>query len=193
MSAAFDGDRTNAAAGDQFPRRTRRPLTRGSRAEPYKHEVLRRIRRFRPTIPPEQYAALSDDQKEGVEFGSLTLASLSINPSNLGWVIEQIKNGIQPLSGLHFLGLGNNQVGDEGVELLIESGILDSLKNVSLMNNGIKLAGVKLLSDATRIKSLKVLNLNNNEVGDEGVQAIAAAPQFKTLSSWIAGWVRRGR
>jgi uncharacterized protein (TIGR02996 family) len=76
------------------------------------------------------------------------------------------------LPKLQHLRLRNSDVGDEGVRILIASGLLKRLKTLDLMGGCVTDAGAQLLAECPDLLHLEALNLTGNLIGPTGLAAL---------------------
>jgi uncharacterized protein (TIGR02996 family) len=77
------------------------------------------------------------------------------------------------LTSLKHLHLHASSMGDDGVEELVESGLLERLETLDLRFGRVTDAGVNLLLDSPHIHHLRYLVLDDNQISDEGVALLA--------------------
>jgi uncharacterized protein (TIGR02996 family) len=77
------------------------------------------------------------------------------------------------LTSLKHLHLHASSMGDDGIEELVESGLLERLETLDLRFGRVTDAGVDLLLDSPHIHNLQYLSLDDNQIGDEGVALLA--------------------
>lgn len=77
----------------------------------------------------------------------------------------------------------NEEIGDEGIDELIEAPFASTLRILVLDNTRITTAAAKKLSQQNIFKELKELDLSNNWIGDEGIYALSQAPFAENLES----------
>lgn len=85
------------------------------------------------------------------------------------------------LSQLTELDLGLNNLGDEGIQILIDSPHLTQLTNLDLGSNGISAAGIRSLSTWPVHRQLLFLYLAGNQIGDDGARELLAWPGLTDL------------
>jgi hypothetical protein len=106
------------------------------------------------------------------ELAGLRALDVSCNPLRAGGV--RALAGWQ-MPGLQALRAERAQLGDEGLQALLEAGWWGGLQEVELSMNGVSARGVGALSARGLGAKLTRLNLSGNPLGDEGVEALAAA------------------
>ena len=78
------------------------------------------------------------------------------------------------LPSLRHLTLRNSDIGDEGLGILIDSGMLKRLKTLDLLGGCVTDAGARLLAACPDLRNLESLNLSENLIGPEGLAALRA-------------------
>ncbi|MFO0844052.1 MAG: TIGR02996 domain-containing protein [Gemmataceae bacterium] len=73
------------------------------------------------------------------------------------------------LGHLKHLHLHASSMGDEGIEELVESGLLERLETLDLRFGRVTDAGVNTLLDSPHVHHLEYLSLDDNQLSDEGV------------------------
>jgi uncharacterized protein (TIGR02996 family) len=76
--------------------------------------------------------------------------------------------------GLQHLQLRNSDIGDEGIQILIESGRLRRLRTLDLLGGCITDAGANLLAACPDLPNLEALNLSENMLTDAGIAVLRA-------------------
>jgi uncharacterized protein (TIGR02996 family) len=97
-------------------------------------------------------------------------------PAGLGALLER-----RP-PALHTLRLRDNDLLDEGAELLAGSPASDGLLDVDLSQNRLGAAGAQALGAATHLRALLVLRLEDSRLG-EAAAALAASPLGRRLAA----------
>src|SRR5262249_51329891 len=108
--------------------------------------------------------------------------------------------GCEHLANLRTLRLGQNSIGDEGVEAIGDSPWLANLETLVLHGNLIGNAGAVALATSRSLNQMQALDLSDNPIGDAGAEALAASigfPHLKRLDlaqrkEWTAAWALRG-
>jgi hypothetical protein len=85
-----------------------------------------------------------------------------------------------PLPRLRCLELGANDLGDEGVRVLLRAGWAAGLRSLSLAGNGVGAAGVRALAEAD-LPHLRELDLRRNAIDRDCALALAASPLLGRL------------
>jgi uncharacterized protein (TIGR02996 family) len=78
------------------------------------------------------------------------------------------------LTKLQHLQLRNSDLGDEGLRVLIEVGLLKRLRTLDLLGGCITDAGVEALADCSDLRNLEALNLSRNMLTRKGIRALRA-------------------
>ena len=86
------------------------------------------------------------------------------------------------LSGIDYLHLGSNDLGDEGAKIVAESPLFAKVHTLNLECNGIGPEGAKALATSRTLTEVTSLSLVDNRVGDEGALAIAQSDNLKSLT-----------
>ena len=79
------------------------------------------------------------------------------------------------------LDLRQNDLGDEGMEVLVRSPLLQNLRELDLRNNQITREGVKILAGVTHFKKLEKLDLRANQLGKRWMDKLPATGHFPAL------------
>lgn len=95
------------------------------------------------------------------------------------------------MMNLTHLQLRLSDVGDAGVEEIIESGLLDRLKVLDLRHSCITDAGAVRLAECPQIKNLSVLDVSRNAIGGQGI-ALLEATGANVLTMFQHGEVPNG-
>ena len=80
------------------------------------------------------------------------------------------------LSRISELDLGDNDIGNGGIEVLLASGFLRNIRALELGHNRLDNAGAVSISRADTLPKLESLALSDNDVGAEGVAALSSSP-----------------
>ncbi|MBX2803730.1 MAG: hypothetical protein KTR31_38995 [Myxococcales bacterium] len=110
-------------------------------------------------------ARLGDLQLWGASLGSLGAEALAASTVLRPQVLE----------------LGDNGLGDQGVERLVASDLLSGVHTLSLWADDLGNDSARALAAAPSSASLRVLDLANNRITDEGAQALASSPWLQQL------------
>ena len=87
----------------------------------------------------------------------------------------------QPAS-LHTLGMSDNDLYDEGAELLAGSQASEPLIEVDLSQNGLGAAATRALGESAHLRGLLVLRLADNSISTSAAAALAASPLGERLA-----------
>lgn len=102
----------------------------------------------------------------------LDLHDMNLHVSDMPAVVEEVKKHPH----ITAINLSNNQIGDDGAEILSE---LKNLVKLNLSCNYITPGGAKHLS---KLKNLVELNVSSNEIGSEGAEAISNLKNLVVLN-----------
>jgi uncharacterized protein (TIGR02996 family) len=97
-------------------------------------------------------------------------------PVGLGALLERAP------AALHTLGLRDNDIHDEGADLLAGSPASDMLLEVDLSQNDLGPAAARALGEAKHLRDLLVLRLGDNRIGDSAAKALTASPLGRRLA-----------
>lgn len=87
-----------------------------------------------------------------------------------------------PLHSLQVLNLYNNQIGDEGANLIAQSEKLAGVNRLLVGNNGITQTGLEaLLGPESRIVGPTWIDISGSDMGDEGLHIILDRPNLEYL------------
>jgi len=117
--------------------------------------------------------------KKASFLGGLRLLDVSHNhfgPAGLGGLLERKSKS------LHTLGLRDNDLHDEGAELLAGSKASDPLLEVDLSQNGLGSAAAQALGESPHLRSLMVLRLEDNPINESAAATLAASPLGQRLA-----------
>ena len=89
-----------------------------------------------------------------------------------------------------WLDLGDNFLGDEGVEELAHCKLLANVQYLNLSKNGLTDKGLTLLSQSKYLTKLKRLHLKNNSIDGVGIVALFNSVTLENLSTFQIddGW-----
>jgi uncharacterized protein (TIGR02996 family) len=93
----------------------------------------------------------------------------------LGALLER-----QPPS-LHALGMRDNDLFDQGAEILAGSPASDTLLEVDLSLNGLGVAAARALGESAYLRQLLVLRLDDNFLGESAIATLSASPLGRRL------------
>ncbi len=86
-------------------------------------------------------------------------------------------------TSLKSLSLGSNRrLGDDAVRILVASGMLDGIKDLSLPACGLGPESARLLASCEGLSNLRALSLHSNALGSEGAVALASSPHLSNLN-----------
>jgi uncharacterized protein (TIGR02996 family) len=85
------------------------------------------------------------------------------------------------LAHLNALYLGDNDLTDDDLRVLLRSRHLGRVTELYLQSNHLTTAGIRRLASSRRLPRLRELNLGANHVGADGWQALAKAEQLQSL------------
>jgi uncharacterized protein (TIGR02996 family) len=107
---------------------------------------------------------------------SLDVGHNHFGPAGLGALLARRS------PSLHTLRVADNDLHDEGAELLAGSPASDPLLEVDLSWNGLRAAGAEALAESRHLRSLVILRLTDNPVGGPAAAALKASPLGRRLS-----------
>ncbi|MBT3922793.1 MAG: hypothetical protein HOF21_09480 [Nitrospina sp.] len=96
---------------------------------------------------------------------------------------------------ISWLDLDDNNLGDQGVQELVECAFLENVQYLNLNQNNISDEGLKVLASAKYLGKLKRLHLKGNPVKGEGVIALFNSQTLESLSTFQIndGWTCKKR
>ena len=94
-----------------------------------------------------------------------------------------------------WLDLGDNQLGDEGVNDLAACDLLANVQYLNLSKNGLTDEGLRYLSRSKYLIKLKRLHLKNNSIEGPGILALFESETLENLSTFQIhdGWTCKKR
>jgi hypothetical protein len=94
-----------------------------------------------------------------------------------------------------WLDLDDNDLGDQGVQELVECAFLENVQYLNLNQNNVSDEGLKFLADAKYLNKLKRLHLKGNPVAGEGVIALFNSQTLESLATFQVndGWTCKKR
>lgn len=87
----------------------------------------------------------------------------------------------ESMRGLRRLDLTDNGIGDEGVAVLVNAPLAETLEELSVSGCGITEKGARELARSSRIGRLRLLDLSENRIGEAGVAALAESTTLRSL------------
>lgn len=85
------------------------------------------------------------------------------------------------------LNLGTDNLGSEGVRVLVESKQLKNITILNLWGNNIGPGEAEVLAESENFKNIVTLNLRSNHIGPEGAQFLATSKHFSNLTNLNLG------
>jgi Leucine-rich repeat (LRR) protein len=123
-------------------------------------------------------------------FEKFISARLILNPKVLRLVdmkitpFETYYLGQYPgFEGVEELDLRKNQLGDEGLEALLESNKLGNIRSLDLRSNQISRKGMELLAKTDKLEKLETMDLRSNRIGMAWEVKIKSSGKYPNLSS----------
>tara|TARA_Y100000590_G_C15566580_1_gene956883 strand:- start:98 stop:640 length:543 start_codon:yes stop_codon:yes gene_type:complete len=110
-------------------------------------------------------------------FKVLNLAGQDITPIEAAYLSQY-----PGLENVEKLDLRKNQLGDEGLEVLINSEKIRNIKNLDLRNNQITRKGMILLSETKNLLNLEYLDLRVNKLGKKWEEKLKQKGKLPKLS-----------
>ena len=94
-----------------------------------------------------------------------------------------------------WLDLDDNNLGDQGVQELVDCAFLENVQYLNLNQNNVSDEGLKFLADAKSLDKLKRLHLKGNPIKGEGVLALFNSATLVSLSTFQIhdGWTCKKR
>jgi uncharacterized protein (TIGR02996 family) len=117
--------------------------------------------------------------KKASFLGGLRVLDISHNhfgPVGLGALLKR------ELAALHTLRMRDNDLFDNGAELLARSPASDTLLEADLSQNGIGAAGAVALGESAHLRGLLVLRLADNRINESAASTLAASPLGRRLA-----------
>ncbi|MBT3365886.1 MAG: hypothetical protein HN472_11330 [Nitrospina sp.] len=96
---------------------------------------------------------------------------------------------------ISWLDLDDNNLGDLGVQELVECAFLENIQYLNLNQNHVSDEGLKFLAKAKHLDKLKRLHLKGNPIQGEGVTALFNSQTLESLSTFQIndGWTCKKR
>ena len=110
-------------------------------------------------------------------FKVLNLAGQEITPVEAAYLSQY-----PGLENVEKLDLRKNRLGDEGLEVLLNSEKIRNIKNLDLRNNQITRLGMILLSETKNLLNLEYLDLRVNKLGKKWEEKLKEKGKFPKLS-----------
>ena len=94
-----------------------------------------------------------------------------------------------------WLDLDDNQLGDEGIQDLVNCHLLEDVQYLNLNKNNISDQGLEILAKAKFLGKLKRLHLKDNQIAGKGVVALFSSETLENLSTFQIndGWTCKKR
>ena len=94
-----------------------------------------------------------------------------------------------------WLDLDDNQLGDEGIQDLVNCPLLKNIQYLNLNKNSISDQGLEILAKAKFLGKLKRLHLKDNPIAGKGVVALFSSQMLESLSTFQVndGWTCKKR
>jgi hypothetical protein len=94
-----------------------------------------------------------------------------------------------------WLDLDDNQLGDKGVQGLVNCPLLKNIQYLNLNKNSVSDQGLEILAKAKFLGKLKRLHLKNNPIAGQGVVALFNSQTLESLSTFQVndGWTCKKR
>ena len=110
-------------------------------------------------------------------FKVLNLAGQEITPVEAAYL-----SNYPGLENVEKLDLRKNRLGDEGLEVLLNSEKIRNIRNLDLRNNQITRKGMILLSETNNLFNLEYLDLRVNKLGKKWEEKLKEKGKFPKLS-----------
>jgi Ran GTPase-activating protein (RanGAP) involved in mRNA processing and transport len=96
---------------------------------------------------------------------------------------------------ISWLDLDDNQLGDEGIQDLVNCPLLGNIQYLNLNKNGISDQGLETLANAKFLGKLKRLHLKENPIAGQGLVALFNSETLDSLSTFQIndGWTCKKR
>ena len=133
----------------------------------------------------------AEDIYEGRFRGNQLMASgISLTPKSACFLWNSKK-----MKEVTWLDLGDNQLGDEGVQDLANCELLINVQYLNLSKNGITDRGLSFLSKSKYLTNLKRLHLKNNSIQGSGLLLLFNSVTLESLSTFQVhdGWTCKKR
>ena len=94
-----------------------------------------------------------------------------------------------------WLDLDDNQLGDEGIQDLVNCPLLKNIQYLNLNKNSVSDHGLEILAKAKFLGKLKRLHLKDNPIAGQGVVALFNSQTLESLSTFQVndGWTCKKR
>jgi hypothetical protein len=122
-------------------------------------------------------------------FEKFIIARLSLNPKSLSLSEKEITpweaaylSKYPGLENVEKLDLRKNKLGDEGLEVLLDSEKIRNVRELDLRNNQITRKGMLLLSGTNNLLNLESLDLRVNKLGKKWEEKLKNQDNFPKLS-----------
>jgi Ran GTPase-activating protein (RanGAP) involved in mRNA processing and transport len=102
---------------------------------------------------------------------------------NHGINLATLIAGFEPLKDITTLILTHNQLGPEGLQIIVNSKIISKIEYLHLGSNGLGDEGAKIIANAEMFSEVHTLNLECNGIQEEGAIALANSPYLTKLTS----------
>ena len=96
---------------------------------------------------------------------------------------------------ISWLDLGDNNLGDQGAQDMVESEYLENVQYLNLSQNSVSDEGLRFLASAKNFGKLKRLHLKNNPINGEGLILLFNSETLVNLSTFQVheGWTCKKR
>ena len=96
---------------------------------------------------------------------------------------------------ISWLDLDDNNLGDQGVQEMVECEFLDNVQYLNLSRNNVTDEGLKFLAEAKNLGKLKRLHLKENPIKGEGLISLFNSEALVSLSTFQVheGWTCKKR
>ena len=123
----------------------------------------------------------ADEALTSVTIHNTGLEELGLNDYNLDVGTLKIAKGLQQITTLRVIDLGNNDIPQEACDQLAEAIKLNKhLERLWLCNDNLHSSAIVILSSLTTLTTLTVLGLNNNQIPQEADEALASVIMHNT-------------
>ena len=102
---------------------------------------------------------------------------------NHGVNLATLVAGFEPLKEITTLIITHNQLGPEGIQIIVNSKIISKIEYLHLGSNGLGDEGAKIIANAEMFSEVHTLNLECNGIQEEGAIALANSPYLTKLTS----------
>jgi eukaryotic-like serine/threonine-protein kinase len=131
---------------------------------------------------PADAACLAEKLEQSLASPATPAVVLPTTPRTPPPVSQAVQQLLEASLGSWLLDLTNKQIGDKGLDYLLDSPYLANRTALYLSSNQITDAGAVALAASPQLASLSRLILWDNQIGDEGVIALAHSPHLSNLS-----------